>query len=82
MKNKFPQLTGWQNTVLFQSTTFRPLQKGSLKILHINNNQWIVASTLKNDIDVTVNDSLNVSVITATCTKVILAKLINANRMY
>ena len=36
VKNKFSQLGGLQNTVLFQSTTFRPLPKGSLQILHIN----------------------------------------------
>ena len=64
VKNKFPQFGGLQNTVLFQSATFRPLPKGSLQILHINNNHWIVVSILKNDVDITVYDSLNASIST------------------
>ena len=78
VKNKFSQLGGLQNTVLFQSTTFRPLPKGSLQILHINNNHWIVVSTLKNDVDITVYDSLNA--IISTATQIILAKLLYTNQ--
>ena len=50
--NAVPHVGGLQNTVVFQSTTFRPISKRSLQILHINSNHWIVASTLNNDVDI------------------------------
>ena len=46
----------------------------NLLCLHINNNHWIVALTMKNGVDITVYDSLNASI--STTTKVILAKLV------
>ena len=51
------------------------MPKSSLQVVHVNNNHWIVASTLENNkADIIVYDSLNATI----SMQVILAKLVNS----
>lgn len=78
LKKQFPQIGGLQNTAVLQSSRIMqsfPDGCGSLQIVHINNNHWVVASTLNcHKSDISVYDSLNSSVDLET--QAILAKLL------
>jgi len=79
IKKQFPHIGGLQNTSILQlKRTTKPFQdgKGSLQIIHINNNHWVVASTMNctKNVDIIIYDSLNSSVSIETQT--ILASLL------
>jgi len=79
LQQQFPHIGGLQNTVLLQSKSYvKPFQHGlrSLQIIHVNNNHWVVASTMNCEkADITIYDSLY-SVVT-TDTQVLIASLLN-----
>ena len=63
IRNQFPHIGGLQNTQLKRST--KPFQsgKGSLQIIHIDNNHWVVASTMNcGNTNITIYVSMNPSV--------------------
>ena len=78
LKKQFLQIGGLQNTAVLQSSRIMqsfPDGCGSLQIVHINNNHWVVASTLNcHKSDISVYDSLNSSVDLET--QAILTKLL------
>ena len=80
LKTQFPHIGGLQNTTLLQSKSHtKPFTTGtgSLQIIHINNNHWVVASTMNCEhADITVYDSLNSSVSIET----ILASLLKTQK--
>ena len=61
IKTQFNHIEGLRNTLVLQSANVVPMPKGSLQVVHVNNNHWIVASTLESDgkADIIVYDSLN-----------------------
>ena len=63
LKKQFPHIGGFQNTAVLQSSRITqpfPTNQGSLQIVHINNNHWVVASTLNcHKADISIYDSLN-----------------------
>ena len=66
IRNQFPHIGGLQNTALFQlKRSTKPFQsgKGSLQIIHIDNNHWVVASTMNcRNTNITIYVSMNPSV--------------------
>ena len=82
LKQQFPQIGGLQNTVLLQSRShIKPFQSGvrSLQVVHINNNHWVVASTINcENADITIYDSLNSAV--SIGTQGILASFLNSQK--
>ena len=78
LKKQFPQIGGLQNTAVLQSNRItQPFSTdhGSLQIVHISNNHWVVVSTLNcHKADISIYDSLNSSV--SMETQAILARLL------
>ena len=63
LKKQFPQFGGLQNTAVLQSSGVMqpfPNDQESLQIVHVNNNHWIVASTVNcHKADISIYDSFN-----------------------
>ena len=63
LKKQFPQFGGLQNTAVLQSSRVMqpfPNDQESLQIVHVNNNHWIVASTVNcHKADISIYDSFN-----------------------
>jgi len=63
IRNQFPHIGGLQNTAILQlKKSTKPFQngKGSLQIIHIGNNHWIVVSTINcQPSNITIYDSIN-----------------------
>ena len=87
LKQQYPQIGGLQNVVLLQSSKstkpFTTSSHGSPQVVPVNNNHWIVVSTLNcstvtADHDITVYDSLNSSVHMET--QLIIARLLKTNK--
>ena len=85
LKQQYPQIGGLQNVVLLQSSKstkpFATSSHGSLQVVPVNNNHWIVVSTLNCSTataDITVYDSLNSSVHMET--QLIIARLLKTNK--
>ena len=65
IKTQFPDNGGLRNTLILQSANVAPMPKGSIQVVHVNNNHWIVASTLECDkADIIVYDLLNATMST------------------